>query len=90
MLSAVGIRRHRPRLDTGAPELAEDVAPVRGRRSCDRQQQDLAHADAHRASAVRIGATRIDDQRVDAERSSGTSDRPEVLRVVQPFEHRET
>src|SRR6478609_626314 len=27
------LRRHRPRLDTGAPELAEDVAPVRGRRS---------------------------------------------------------
>ena len=33
---------------------------------------------------------RIDDQRVDAERSGGTSDRPDVLRVVQPFEHGET
>ena len=32
---------------------------------------------------------RIDDQRVDAQRPRGAGDRPEVLGVVQPFEHRE-
>ena len=77
--------RHRRRASWPRTSRQSSAADAR-----DRQQEDLAHADPHRAPAVGIGARRVDHQRVDAERPRGASDRPEVLRVVQPLEHGET
>ena len=46
----------------------------------------LTRIDRRLYGSVHVGSI---DQRVDAERPGGAGDRPEVLRVVQPLEHRQ-
>ena len=79
------IRRQRPRLEAGGAHHGEVAGPRRG--AGDREEQDLAHADADGAPVVRVDARRVEHQRLDAEGAGRAGDGAEVLRVVEPLEH---